>query len=264
MSITFYKYHGTGNDFILIDDRNELFPVENTDYVRRLCERRFGIGADGLMLLRNKQGYDFEMIYFNSDGKIGSMCGNGGRCIVAFAYETGAVKKRDMVFDAPDGRHEASISESGEVSLKMNDTGEVQKRGDDFILDTGSPHCVRFTTDDLTDAALMKAVEEVRLSDDYRREGINVNLVNDKKPGELIIRTYERGVENETFSCGTGVTAAAICAGFKSGTSGAAEYVIRAKGGKLKVNYLLNNGKAQNVCLIGAAAFVFKGELPNA
>ncbi len=174
-----------------------------------MCDRRFGIGADGLMLLNEKTGYDFEMIYYNSDGKEGSMCGNGGRCMVKFAYHLG-IHRNTYNFTAVDGSHVAEIDTDGIVSLKMKDVTKVRKFHGDFILDTGSPHYVKMVTD-VMNIDVYKKGHDIRHSKEFEEEGINVNFVEQMADvDKIIVRTYERGVEDETYSCGTGVTAAAL------------------------------------------------------
>lgn len=197
MSKIFYKYHGTGNDFVIIDDRQNDFPRENTSYIQKLCTRRFGIGADGLMLLTEKPGYDFEMVYYNSDGKPASMCGNGARCLAHFAEFTGAAES-EMKFLAPDGEHTARVKED-EVQLSMKDVHKIERRGDDVVLNTGSPHYIRFTNGKLTDELLMNTTKEIRYGAEFLEKGVNVNIAANRQDF-IEMRTFERGVENETYS----------------------------------------------------------------
>lgn len=145
MKIPFYKYHGTGNDFIIIDNRKMIFPKEDQKWIERICTRRFGIGADGLMLVENSDISNFKMIYYNADGRIGSMCGNGGRCIVAFAHSLGIFNTK-TTFEAIGELYEAEIK-NGLVSLKMNDVKEINTNPDHYFLNTGSPHHVTFEKD---------------------------------------------------------------------------------------------------------------------
>lgn len=270
----FYKYQGAGNDFILLDQRlTQWLTRDNTETIAFLCDRHFGIGADGLILLQKHPQLDFEMVYFNADGRESTMCGNGGRCIVAFAKHL-AIQPRnsDYHFMAIDGEHRALLPHSAAagaewVELKMNDVFQVEtspfqdETPPDFILNTGSPHFVRFVSDpDILDVAQEGRI--IRYSERFRQEGINVNFVRENA-GQLLIRTYERGVEDETLACGTGVTAAAIAYYKKSGGApGQVEIPVKAKGGDLKVRFWANdNGAITNIWLCGPAQQVFKGEI---
>lgn len=255
MTLRFYKYQGTGNDFIIMDNREETVSLQ-TEQIAFLCDRRFGIGADGLMLLNNKEGYDFEMKYYNSDGREGTMCGNGGRCLVKFAYDMG-IRKNEYLFSAIDGDHEAEIDTDGIVSLKMKDVDEVVTDNNDFILNTGSPHYIH-QVEDVQATDVYKEGREIRYNDEFRKEGINVNFVEVKDEDELYVRTYERGVENETYSCGTGVTAAAIA--FWHNERGYNNVVVKTKGGTLSVEYdRMNENEYRNIWLNGPAVRVFEG-----
>ena len=268
MTRTFYKYEGTGNDFILFDDREASFDHTNIKFIAHLCDRRFGIGADGLMLLRNKQGYDFEMVYFNSDGNPSSMCGNGGRCISRFALDIGAVKKQARLNDkvgqeanflAIDGPHTAIIGPET-VKLKMNDVGEIENGADFFYMNTGSPHYVKF----MNDVQSMNVVSEgkkIRNSERFIKEGTNVNFVA-QQDGGIFVRTYERGVEDETLSCGTGVTASALAAALK-GIASSEKCAVHTRGGHLSVHFKRDGNYFTNVWLEGPATFVFKGEITS-
>ena len=254
----FYKYQGTGNDFILIDNRSKVFDIKRRDLVKKLCDRRFGIGADGLMLLQNTSGYDFEMVYYNSDGNPSSMCGNGGRCIANFAHRLGIVKNKTK-FLAIDGAHEAII-EKDIVKLKMNDVSSVETGNDHYFLNTGSPHYVKF----VNDTAKLNVFEEgrkVRYSERFKAEGTNVNFV-EKQDGKIVVRTYERGVEAETLSCGTGVTASALIARLTR-VATADEYCeVKTPGGNLIVRFKKGaNNTFTDIWLEGSAEFVFEGEV---
>lgn len=257
----FHKYHGAGNDFILFDDRNgDLLSTLNQPRIAALCARHFGIGADGLMLLRSHPDYDFEMVYYNSDGAPSSMCGNGGRCIVRFAHDLGIVRE-EYRFLAVDGPHRAKILPDGNVSLEMNNVTRIDSpRAEAFVLDTGSPHYIAF----VADAELVDIVREgraVRQSPPYAAEGINVNFVSGDVNG-LSIATYERGVEDETLACGTGVTAAAIAAVHRMrAPQGDFRIPVRAKGGLLAVSGTHANGRYSNLWLEGPAVRVFGGEV---
>lgn len=258
MLLQFYKYQGTGNDFIIIDNRNRNFDITDNSVVEKLCNRRFGIGADGLMLLQNMTGYDFEMVYYNSDGRPSSMCGNGGRCIAAFAQTLGIIKDK-AYFMATDGEHEAKINQNY-VGLKMNNVSKIEMGADYCFLNTGSPHYVEFVNN-VEDFDVFTKGKAIRNNDRFKSEGTNVNFV-EKKYNELFVRTYERGVEAETFSCGTGVTAAALAASLKS-VSTAQEYCdIRTLGGNLKVKFIKHSDNSfTDIWLEGPAEFVFKGEI---
>ncbi len=258
MQIQFYKYQGTGNDFIIIDNRDLKFNRADTAWVETLCNRRFGIGADGLMLLQNKAGYDFEMVYYNSDGNESSMCGNGGRCIVEFARTLGLVKDTAHFF-AIDGSHEALVK-PGFISLKMKDVREVELNADFAFLNTGSPHYVAF----VNDVERYKVFEEgkkIRNNARFKAEGTNVNFI-EKQYNDLFVRTYERGVEDETYSCGTGVTAAALVASLKNVATAQDYCDIKTLGGNLKVKFNRHTDNSfTDVWLEGPATFVFKGEV---
>jgi diaminopimelate epimerase len=258
MNIKFSKYQGAGNDFILIDHReSELKNIENK-LVAQLCDRRFGIGADGLMFLTNHDNYDFEMVYYNADGKIGSMCGNGGRCIVAFAKSLGIIDF-ETDFLAVDGPHYAKISTEGNwVELQMIDVDSINKDGNAFVLNTGSPHYVA-QVDNLASLDVFKIGKDIRNNDTYKQEGINVNFVENKED-YLFVRTFERGVEDETYACGTGVTAVAMAMAQQK-APGYIETPIKVLGGKLQVNFNYDGNKFTNVFLCGPAEKVFEGEI---
>jgi len=256
--LAFHKYQGAGNDFVLIDDRAGLFDTNDRALIERLCDRRFGIGADGLMLLREKSGFDFEMVYFNSDGRPSSMCGNGGRCISRFAADLGLSDKRVLHFLAVDGPHEAELKDRI-VKLKMNDVRAIEKGPDYYLLDTGSPHFVRYVVN-LEAFDVYSEGRTVRYSERFAQAGVNVNFV-ELRPGGIAIRTYERGVENETLACGTGVTAAALTAALKGAATSETHCAVAARGGDLNV-YFRREGEAfSEVWLEGGAEFVFRGEI---
>ena len=258
MEIQFYKYQGTGNDFVILDNRQHGYQDLTTEQVNLLCNRRFGIGADGLMLLNLTEGYDFEMIYYNADGREGSMCGNGGRCLVKFAFDL-RIHRELYHFRAVDGDHEAEIDPDGIVSLKMNDVTEIKITHGDFILNTGSPHYVKVISN-VMDYDVYKKGKEIRYSSAFAENGINVNYVEQTKDDEIIVRTYERGVESETLSCGTGVTAAAlVCYHNENGFN---EVTVQTKGGKLSVEYdRIDEDHYQNIWLCGPAEKVFEGKM---
>lgn len=255
----FYKYQGAGNDFVLIDNRTGSFPREDSNMVRRLCDRRFGIGGDGLMLLQQHQDYDFEMLYFNADGNPGSMCGNGGRCIVAFAKALGIID-RETNFLAVDGPHYAKIAAAGNwVELQMVDVQEIHRDGEAFVLDTGSPHYV-CQVEDLKDLDVYTLGKNIRNGPRYQEKGINVNFVEDQG-NSLFVRTFERGVEDETFACGTGVTAVALALAGAKGKTGKISTPVRVLGGDLKIDFEYDGAHFHNIYLCGPAIQVFQGEI---
>lgn len=250
----FYKYQGTGNDFVMIDNRGGQFDAANNALVAHLCHRRFGIGADGLILLQVKPDGMLQMIYFNADGNEGSMCGNGGRCFAKFAKDLGLFDHQ-LTFDAADGLHLASIH-GGLIHLKMIDVKAVTPMGKNYFLNTGSPHFVGFV-DDIDSYDVFGQGKAVRYSADYAPAGTNANFAQ-VKDGKLHVRTYERGVEDETYSCGTGVTAAAIAAQYHGLQS---PIDIVTLGGILKVSYQKNQDESiSEVFLIGPAIKVYEGE----
>jgi diaminopimelate epimerase len=256
-AITFYKYQGTGNDFIMIDGREEIPSFSQND-IAQLCHRRFGIGADGLIILAPHSELDFRMIYYNSDGRESTMCGNGGRCIARFAADLLAVGDK-MKFMAIDGEHQASLF-GDEVALQMIDVEEISTLGDEYFADTGSPHHIAFA-DELVEMDLISQARAIRYNDHYRQEGVNVNFVK-VDDNVLSMRTYERGVEDETYSCGTGVTAAAIIA-HAAGKINIQSVEVQTRGGNLKLSFSLSaDGKYQNIWLQGPATYVYKGEIP--
>lgn len=258
MGIHFYKYQGTGNDFVILDNRQWSYTALTMDKVKFLCDRRFGIGADGLMLLNQKTGFDFEMKYYNADGRESSMCGNGGRCMVKFAYDLGMHKSK-YCFHAVDGPHEAEIDDDGTVSLRMADVQEIRDYQSDFILDTGSPHYVKIVSD-VMDYDVFHRGMDIRYSSEFAKEGINVNFVEQKKADEIIVRTYERGVEDETFSCGTGVTASALVCSHND--VGYNDVTVITRGGKLIVEFdKIDENSFRNIWLCGPAEKVFEGEI---
>jgi len=257
MRLTFTKYQGTGNDFVILDNRDGKTELTN-EQVKKLCDRRFGIGADGLMLLNAREGYDFAMKYYNADGRESTMCGNGGRCLTAFAAEAGIIKDK-YTFIAIDGPHESLFDKNGWVRLKMMDVLAVQAYQLDTIINTGSPHYVREVSR-VMDLNVFNEGQKIRYSHDFKEEGINVNFVELTHTGSLIVRTYERGVEDETLSCGTGVTASALA--FSPVANGIHNIPIRTLGGDLAVQFeKKGSGHFENIWLCGPATLVFKGEL---
>ena len=256
MNGTFYKYQGTGNDFVIIDNRQNNFPKNDTKLIAFLCDRKFGIGGDGLLLLENDDLSDFRMVYFNADGKEGSMCGNGGRCIVAFAHFLGIIGGA-TTFIAVDGLHEASITGTM-VSLKMMDVTEIKVKPNAYFLNTGSPHHVQLVSN-LSELDVPSEGARLRYGL-YGKTGSNINFVSEKESDIFSIRTYERGVENETLSCGTGVTAVAIAMHY-AGKTTSENVTVNALGGQLKVKFEHNNGVYSEIYLTGETKQIFKGEI---
>jgi len=254
MIIEFYKYQGTGNDFIMIDDREKEFDLTDNDLIAALCERRMGIGADGLILLREHDTLDFEMIYFNADGKQSSMCGNGGRCIIAFAQML-EMTESETTFMAIDGEHKGRLMEDG-IYLQMQDVKEIEGVGDGLVLNTGSPHYIEMV-DELDYIDVEKEGRKIRNSAPFKKDGINVNFVLDAT--ELQVRTYERGVEAETLSCGTGVVATAIAMHYANCIEETL-VSVKTKGGELTVSFEEFNAGYRNIWLSGEASMVFAGE----
>ncbi len=258
MKISFYKYQGNGNDFIIIDDRKTTLEF-TTEQIASFCDRHFGIGADGLMMLSQSGQHDFSMLYYNSDGQPAAMCGNGGRCIAAFAYRQGIAGKK-LKFDATDGAHEAVINKilkddcCYDVSLKMNDVEQVEKNKEYFFLNTGVPHYVEFV-DKVAEVDVEKEGRITRFSEIFAPEGTNVNFVELNKD-RIFVRTYERGVEGETLSCGTGVTASAIAAYLETGKK---DFPVHTTGGEFSVSFREENGRFTDVWLRGPAVMVFEG-----
>mgnify|MGYP000884088573 CR=1 FL=1 len=252
------KYQGTGNDFVMIDNRRNFFPKNNIQLIEKICDRRFGVGADGLILLENDADVDFKMVYYNSDGNESSMCGNGGRCIVAFAKMLKIINNK-AIFIATDGLHHATILENGNVSLQMKEVDEVKIETDYVFLNTGSPHHV-LLVDDLDNLDVKTNGANIRYSDLYGRAGSNVNFVKPISENHFALRTYERGVEDETLSCGTGATAVAIAMNL-IGKTVAKEIHLDVQGGKLKVSFEKQNDIYTNVFLEGQDNFVFEGTI---
>ena len=256
MTLQFYKFDGAGNDFVVVDNRSGQYQL-STDEIARLCHRRFGIGADGLMTLdsTDAEGVDFAMHYYNSDGRLGSMCGNGGRCIAAFAHVLGL--GRELRFEAFDGLHDATIQlwdtdrRLGIVNLGMRpvDVGSVRRCLDGWFLDTGSPHYVQ-RVDDLEHFDVVGEGRRIRHLADHFPEGTNVDFIEDLPDGRLMVRTYERGVEDETWACGTGVTAAAIVSGNRS---------LVTRGGDFRVSFDATGSAYNNIRLIGPVSLNYTG-----
>jgi diaminopimelate epimerase len=293
MSLAFVKYEGAGNDFILIDNRGGVWQdyvaasIASTgsekSLIARLCHPKFGIGADGLMLLQDKNGYDFEMVYFNSDGGKSSMCGNGGRCIAAWAFSLGLgdtidadatvifSAEKSLRFWAPDGAHTAThlpiptqtaqLPMTEWISLSMNDVDAIHELNNhSYELNTGSPHFVSIKSEDIEGIDLMAWAQGIRYNTPFTEVGINVNAVNIIDDRHIAMRTYERGVEGETLSCGTGVTAAALSLATMKSLGGGLIHVS-TRGGDLSVAFSRSPSGFCNIQLQGPARMVFSGIL---
>jgi len=256
MTIAFNKYQGTGNDFIIIDNRNGVFNPGDSGLISKLCDRRFGIGGDGLILIEKSLEFDFEMVYFNSDGFKGTMCGNGGRCAADYAIRSGIAGKK-LRFVAADGVHDA-IAEEGLIRLKMNDVNNINTVAGNYFINTGSPHYVIFTGG-LDNLDVHNEGKKIRWSQDFQPGGTNVNFVESQDDG-IYVRTFERGVEDETLSCGTGVTASAI-ASVLSGHFVSGPVNVRTKGGNLRVGFDIRENQITEIWLSGPATFVFEGKI---
>jgi diaminopimelate epimerase len=250
----FLKYHGAGNDFVMADNRNGDWSALSLEQRALICHRRFGVGADGLILLENDFEFDFRMVYYNSDGRQSSMCGNGGRCIAAFANKLGIINDK-TTFVAIDGVHEA-VMEGDVVRLKMMDVPNPSPYFRGYFINTGSPHYVEMV-EDVEAVSLIARAREIRYNSDFAFEGVNVNFFEITPSGLLKVRTYERGVEDETFACGTGVTAVAIAA--SSLIAGTTKFDLQAKGGLLRVSFDQHSLGYHNIWLYGGAQFVFEG-----
>jgi diaminopimelate epimerase len=259
MKIPFSKYQGTGNDFIIIDNRFSGWNPSIAE-VSILCDRHFGIGADGLMLLSKKEGLDFAMTYYNSDGRESTMCGNGGRCMVAFARSLGLIGQ-EARFWSVDGLHEGEIIDGTSETifkLKMKDSCIGKIYDDGLFIDTGSPHFIQFVRD-VAGTDVFNTGSKLRYDARFSPEGVNVNFTEIQQDG-LFVRTFERGVENETLSCGTGVTAAALANAFRD-PANTGFYKVKTRGGTLKVNFVQQGDWFTEIWLEGAATFVFAGEV---
>ncbi|MCF6213240.1 MAG: diaminopimelate epimerase [Flavobacteriaceae bacterium] len=255
MKLTFYKYQGTGNDFVLIDNRLKICDTSNTKRIAQICDRKFGIGADGFICLENKADFDFKMLYFNADGNESTMCGNGGRCIVAFAKYLNIIEN-SAHFIAIDGPHNASIN-GNSVSLQMQDVNSIHVGKAHVFLDTGSPHHVSYIKD-INQLDVKQKGSRIRYGAPYFKDGTNVNFVEQIDNNTFKVRTYERGVEDETLSCGTGVTAVAI-ASHKMAKTKDSVINLQTEGGDLKVRFTEKEGLYTDVFLEGPTEQVFKG-----
>jgi diaminopimelate epimerase len=259
VQVHFYKYEATGNDFVVLDNRKADINL-SVAQIRKLCHRRFGVGADGVMLIEKHPGLDFNLVYYNSDGTQ-SLCGNGARAAVRMASSLGMINGHAK-FNAHDGTHEAEILGQDVVKLKMNDVREVKRFGNDWFIHTGSPHFIKFVTN-VADHPVFEEGREVRNSPAFAPGGTNVNFVELLPSNTLFVRTYERGVEDETLSCGTGVTAAAL-ASYASGYSSPVN--IKSPGGELAVEFKVSQSGSHEIAfhdifLVGPAKMVFQGDL---
>jgi diaminopimelate epimerase len=261
MTLQFDKYQGAGNDFVIVDNRNGEF-APTTEIVEYICDRNFGVGADGLMLLEKDEKYDFYMRYFNSDGKESTMCGNGGRCISVFARSLGLGTEEKVQFNSIDGLHEAYfLEEDGEllVKLKMIDVLEYEENESYYFINTGSPHYVAFV-EDLENMDVYEEGKAIREDKRFAPGGTNVNFV-ELFDDEIFVRTFERGVEDETLACGTGSTAAAIAASLFLETDQNV-WDVEVMGGYLQVSFeKCEDGSFKNVWLTGPAEKVFTGAI---
>jgi len=253
-TIEFFKYQGTGNDFVMIDDRAEHFGLKNHKLIAHICHRKFGIGADGLILIRNHKEVDFEMIYYNADGHLTSLCGNGSRCAVKFANQLGIVDKHCQ-FMTVEGILKAEI-EDDLIRINMPDVNGVEIHQKHYFLHTGSPHHVCYVND-VKEFDVFHEGRKIRNGSPYFNEGSNVNFVEKVSDTEIFVRTYERGVENETLSCGTGVTAAALVQAIENGSSSPIR--VMTPGGKLQISFEKAHNSFKNIFLSGPAINVFSG-----
>ncbi|MGB7841238.1 MAG: diaminopimelate epimerase [Salinimicrobium sp.] len=260
MQLSFFKYQGAGNDFVMVDNRQKKLSKNNTNLIKNLCDRKFGIGADGLILLEKPDNEmdDFKMVYFNADGRESSMCGNGGRCIVAFAKQLGIIGEK-AAFTAIDGFHEAAV-QNELISLKMTDVDRIEQKYDAVFVNTGSPHHINFV-DDIASIDIKKQGASIRNSQQYKGiGGTNVNFVENLDEGTFKVRTFERGVEDETLSCGTGVTAVALAV-YATGRSKVRTIHLETPGGALSVSFEKDAEGFKNIWLTGPAEMVFKGRI---
>lgn len=261
MNFNFTKSHGTGNDFILVDNRDKKLPLHAPESYKKLCDRHYGIGADGLILIQNHEAYEFEMVYYNSDGKIGSMCGNGGRCALAFTRELGIWTGDSVTFLAPDGPHIGALEADGEFRLLMKEVKEISRIDGGIFLDTGSPHFI-LQVEDLDRFEVYQQGRAIRYNARFKEKGTNVNFIQPIEPNRVKVRTYERGVENETESCGTGVTAVAIALSWKKEHTGPQHWKIDTLGGQLEVHFIAeSSGHFHDVWLKGPVEVVFQGSI---
>lgn len=261
MQLSFHKYQGTGNDFIMLDNLDGKYTHLTVRQIQDICNRRFGVGADGLIKINRIENYDFEVDYYNADGTK-SFCGNGARCSVMFANELGLIKNNETSFWAIDGEHKAILSTT-EVHLQMTNVSHVNEVDQQaFEMNTGSPHYLNYVKS-IDEMDVIAYGKSIRFNDIYNEEGINVNLIEELGSNEIIVYTYERGVEDETLSCGTGVTAAALSYAYKNNLNGNVHVSVKTKGGELAVKFHRAESFS-DIWLIGPAKFVFKGNYEHA
>ncbi len=255
--IKFYKYQGAGNDFVMVDNRQGAFKGDKVEWCKQVCDRKYGIGSDGLIFIENHAVSNFKMDFYNPDGSQ-SFCGNGSRCAVAFAKHIGVFNNDKVTFEAIDGMHEAIISDSA-VDIHMQNVALPTNEGADFFMDTGSPHFIRFVSA-VEAVDILSFGPKIRFDQKYMPNGTNVNVIHEIAGDEIAIRTYERGVEAETLACGTGATAAALTFAFKNNLN-KGKVKVKAVGGNLSVSFEVINNQFENVWLSGPAKFVFEGEI---
>jgi len=260
MLVQFSKYHGTGNDFIMIDGRRLQSYHFSSGIIKQICDRRFGVGGDGLIFLEESHSSDFTMRYYNADGREGTMCGNGGRCIVSFARKLGIVDQQTD-FEGIDGKHFASFTSQGTIRLKLADVSGIQELEDGYLVNTGSPHFIKLC-ENLEELDVEREGAEIRRQKRFGPGGVNVNFLEAKAGSEFIaVRTFERGVEGETWSCGTGVTAAAILTSFHFNTD-IKSYRVQTRGGLLSVTFEKQDKQNfRNIYLTGPASHVYDGSI---
>jgi len=259
MQIVFQKYQGAGNDFVMLDNRAQTYNELENSAIAQICDRNKGVGADGLILIETSNNADFKMVYYNADGNESTMCGNGGRCAVAFAKALKIIDSK-TIFEAIDGLHEAEILSDQRVRLGMNDVNELTSHEEALVLNTGSPHYVALK-DSLDQVNMRKEGAQIRYSAPFKAAGINVNFIALDPAGALHIKTYERGVEDETQACGTGAVAAALAADHWGLPCQKTPITLHAPGGTLQVDFLKKEKGYEAVFLTGPAQFVFSGEM---
>lgn len=257
--IKFAKYHGVGNDFIMIDNREGILPRKDQRLYSKWCDRRFGIGADGLIFIETSERSDFSMVYFNADGSEGSLCGNGGRCAVKFASSLGLFTRNSTIFETSDGEHQGEILNKGTIRLQMKDVAVFEHKNEYDFINTGSPHYVGWVKDVKSYPVIEKG-REIRHHEMFAPGGTNVNFVSED--GDCLrVRTFERGVEDETLACGTGVTAVVISWAKRYNFVGRLKKEVHVEGGKLTVEMDASFSGYSNIWLTGPAEEVFRGEL---
>jgi|TARA_B100001094_G_scaffold301698_1_gene328231 diaminopimelate epimerase len=257
MKINFSKFNGAGNDFIIIDNRNNSIDY-NSSLIKHICDRNFGIGGDGLILINESDLYDFEILHYTSDGQIGSLCGNGSRCAISFAYKNNIIGKK-TVFEAFDGIHNAEIIDEELVKMEMKINSKIIENEYGTWLDTGSPHLI-IEKENIDELDVNNLARKIRYNEYYKENGVNVNFIEKISDETFKIRTYERGVENETLACGTGSTASAICMNYL-GNSDSNIITMKCRGGNLKVEFNSSDQTFTNISITGPAIKVFEGTI---